>query len=425
MNLLVTLILLFFFPAKSHAQETRLIVEIKVIGLERTREEIVRNELLLKEGDLYDKRLLEESLIKLRNMFLFRYVLAELHDESENKVRIDLVLDEKWTLIPVMRGGGGGGTQFFIVGVYDINVAGRYFELGTQYEEYSGAPGLVAWYKNRRFLGRNMFARAEGGQRSRSRSLFNGEGELTGAFGAQKRFANAFLLKELHPYLSVGLGGELTSETFPTRILNYQQSEANLKNNFTSPTAQTLKILNFELDLGRLASDELVIEGLLSEINLDRSVSLSGPEPNFYKLRVKNSAFLELPHKAVIGVRYQLGTTNAELPNGFFLGGLEHARGFLEDEFYGQSYSLFNFEARIPSFYERWFALHHIAFSDFVRVRENQTNGLKFWDGMQKSVGTGVRLVVPKIHRMVVRLDYAWVLGSSSKGLTFGMQQFF
>jgi Surface antigen variable number repeat len=90
----------------------------------RTRESVIRHELLFKEGDRYSHRLLEESARLLRRKpYLFAAAITKVayHDG-----RIDLKVTTKdvWTLFPAFNFARSGGSNSSGGGIQDLNVLG-------------------------------------------------------------------------------------------------------------------------------------------------------------------------------------------------------------------------------------------------------------------------------------------------------------
>ena len=90
----------------------------------KTREEVIRNQLLFEEGDRYEVRVLEESERALReDRYLKDAEIYPVHSES-GEVDLDVVVKDVWTLnagVGFGRGGGVGSRHFQ---VQDYNLFG-------------------------------------------------------------------------------------------------------------------------------------------------------------------------------------------------------------------------------------------------------------------------------------------------------------
>ncbi|MBC8307150.1 MAG: outer membrane protein assembly factor BamA, partial [Pelagibacterales bacterium] len=100
--------------------------KINILGNNITREEVIRNNLLVDEGDAFNELLQTRTLNDLRALNFFSKVESEILDiENENKKIINITVEEKPTG-EIMAGAGvgtGGGTVAF--GVSENNFLGR------------------------------------------------------------------------------------------------------------------------------------------------------------------------------------------------------------------------------------------------------------------------------------------------------------
>jgi len=105
---------------------------INVLGNNITREEVIRNNLLVDEGDAFNELLQTRTLNNLRALNFFSKVESEVLDvENENKKIINITIEEKPTG-EIMAGAGvgtGGGTVAF--GVSENNYLGRGIEFSS------------------------------------------------------------------------------------------------------------------------------------------------------------------------------------------------------------------------------------------------------------------------------------------------------
>ncbi|MDA8846202.1 outer membrane protein assembly factor BamA [Candidatus Pelagibacter sp.] len=103
--------------------------KINILGNNITREEVIRNNLLVDEGDAFNELLQTRTLNNLKALNFFRKVESEILDiENENKKIINITVEEKPTG-EIMAGAGigtGGGTVAF--GVSENNFLGRGIE---------------------------------------------------------------------------------------------------------------------------------------------------------------------------------------------------------------------------------------------------------------------------------------------------------
>jgi len=103
--------------------------KINILGNNVTREEVIRNNLLVDEGDAFNELLQTRTLNNLKSLNFFSKVESEILDiENENKKIINIIVEEKPTG-EIMAGAGvgtSGGTVAF--GVSENNFLGRGIE---------------------------------------------------------------------------------------------------------------------------------------------------------------------------------------------------------------------------------------------------------------------------------------------------------
>jgi len=106
--------------------------KINIQGNNITREEVIRNNLLVDEGDAFNELLQTRTLNNLRALNFFSKVESEILDiDNENKKIINITVEEKPTG-EIMAGAGvgtGGGT--FAFGVSENNFLGRGIEFSS------------------------------------------------------------------------------------------------------------------------------------------------------------------------------------------------------------------------------------------------------------------------------------------------------
>ena len=106
--------------------------KINIQGNNITREEVIRNNLLVDEGDAFNELLQTRTLNNLRALNFFSKVESEILDiDNENKKIINITVEEKPTG-EIMAGAGvgtGGGT--FAFGVSENNFLGRGIEFAS------------------------------------------------------------------------------------------------------------------------------------------------------------------------------------------------------------------------------------------------------------------------------------------------------
>ena len=404
---------------------SEIISNIKINGLKRTKRYVVERELLVKVGDPYTQEQINESCQRLRNLQIFDTAECVISPGiSEQRRILTITVDERWTTIPIFKYSSGGGASQLIIGSYDINVFGNYLELGGQYERIGDRNSGVLWYRNKRFLGRRLELFLNLWSVARERILYNiwgKENSVEGGYMLLRKRAVAFLEKEWHWWLRTGLGVQINQDKFSQEfspnvdaVVDYQGI----------PENADIVLLNFNAKLGRLDYNSYLIDGYELSSNFELSSKEFGSDLHFFRLEEEFKWFKSLPLRSTVGTKIGLGisTVNSE-PYMFYLGGLDRIRGFKESRFRAKNYWLSNFEYRIPSWKSRWLVLQHIFFYDAIGIA---LKGTDLAAQSAASVGMGIRVISPKIYRLVLRLDYAKPIHKDDETpISFGVQQFF
>ncbi len=109
--------------------------KINILGNYNTEEEVIRNKLIVDEGDPLNKILYNKSLDKIKGLNIFKKVKSEIKDgSSQNLKEIDITVEEKPTgEISLAAGVGTSGTTIG-GGIKERNFLGKGINLNTNLE---------------------------------------------------------------------------------------------------------------------------------------------------------------------------------------------------------------------------------------------------------------------------------------------------
>jgi len=107
---------------------------INILGNNVTAENVIRNQLLLDEGDPFSEILVNKSINNIKSLNFFKKVESEIQDNKETKTKsIDIFVEEKATgEIYASAGAGTSGTQFGF-GIKENNFLGNGIGLDTNF----------------------------------------------------------------------------------------------------------------------------------------------------------------------------------------------------------------------------------------------------------------------------------------------------
>ena len=414
-------------------------------GLERTHRKVVERELRFEEGGLASQRQLEESMTRLRNLGIFREVTYELITQraegqdvpsmSKYPRRVlKLTFDERWTILPAFKFGQGGGLTQFVVGLYDVNVMGRYLELGAQYDRlgysdtfYDGggaANSYVVWFRDPRFLDTFLWVGADFWSVKRMRTLYDDRGQAQGGFLLDRTMFVLRMEQEIDWWLRAGLNLELMGDEFSSQFIPEDRQQLQRDNFGGLPESGTAYIVRLMGKLGRIDQDDYTYDGTLFVQSLAHSDRLWGADLRFTQIESELRWYKTLPWRSNVALRLGAGVSNTtQIQHLFYLGGLDRIRGFVDSRFRGSQYWSANAEWRVAPYVSRWLVLQPTAFID-AGTTADTIRGLG--QVQAATAGLGLRIISPKIYRFVMRFDYAFPLVNDvDAAFSFGAQQFF
>lgn len=371
----------------------------RIEGLDRTRAGTVLRE--FPAAATTDSLAFESGLQRLRNTALFAKVQGIWSPDSQV-----VTLTEKWTTIPILKLRSGGGVTAYTVGMFDPNLLGRYLEAGAQYENHEGTHSGVAWFRDPRFLGTRTLLGGDAWLTHRLREDFAGE-TSRGWHGERRVRVHLFAEPEVREGIVPHAGLEWLDDTLSRDLLELPSELAPTRRPGLSSRSL---VANLGLRLGRIDTDLEMQEGWTIEPRAD--ISLTGA--SFHRESIEARGFLRPASRLNFAARvfWGTGSQRAEFHD-WRIGGLEQVRGLPDNFLVGDQAWFANLEARATLWRGDFVRLQGVAFTD--------AGGIPGVD-RRESFGVGVRILSPKLYRLVVRLD--WAQGFDG-GLSGGLQQFF
>ena len=411
-------------PISPHLANGKIIATITILGLQRTNPDIALREIPLKQQQVFTLEKYQLSIQRLKNLRLFSTVLITPYLTDNKELLINIELNEKWTTLPVFKVTQGGGTQYLVAGLYDINTGGQYLETGIQYESWNEEAGGVVWLRQPRFMQKSLKLGADLWSVKRPRELYAADGESLGSFVLDEDKLNLFIDREYGNWLTLGMGMEYR-RTGLLAVEKKPELDMETSLQLDEQHRSTWTVARLYTKLGQLNYDNFLIEGTLSEFVVSRA--LSNSESQFTRFDWDNRIFITLPYQANLGMRLRLGsTTGSDLENVYYLGGFEHIRGYEDGQFRGRRFWHGNLEYRVPFYKLPWLVLQANTFVDAAQILRAVDEDDKKADNLHYSWGMGIRFISPRIYRFIGRLDLTLDTGSSSgKRVSFGVQQFF
>ncbi len=409
----------------AHLSKQPTVADIEFRGLDRTKPFVIHRELLFKVNDALSTKNLLASIQNLKNLEIFSSVIPLLELQDNNRVKVIIQFSEKWTTIPYLSFSSGGGTRYIYSGIYDINMFGRFIELGAQYNNWNKEHGVLGWYIDRRLFNRRITLQLVAGKTLRPRYLLTRDAEKEGDYILSRNEVRFNLIKEFKPWISAGVGFELESDQIINA--NYETIlDQPIKNQLNNTRTSDNKYTSLFLSFGKLDYDNYLIAGKRSSLTVKYGGKYTKSDTSLKMFRWENKAYWRLPYFGNAALKLTLAQTDVEaIQHLFYVGGFKHVRGYLDGQLRSKAYWQLNSEYRIPSYRSNWLVLQHIFFLDAVQVAD-KISQLKDESSIYYSAGIGIRIISPKIYSFNGRLDVALLTKGASKNfISFGTQQFF
>ncbi len=412
------------FAAAPPTSSLYTMADIQVDGLKRTKISTIMNELEFSVGDSVSKKKLNQAVKNLRGTGLFADVSFIL---SGNNARTSLkvLIKERWTTIPILKFSSGGGVLHTAVGVFDPNVLGHNLEVGLQYERLANTNSGVAWIRKNRIGNTPYGLDLQFWLTNRIRTKYDPQAN-------EAVPDNGFLHKRNKFYLGV-------SRRFATKlkaVVSYEYNGDDFSDAVVSQEVEDAGVLSVLPPITKTHFAGIGIEygEIDTKDNRSKGYSLYGgfrygfvadkTVENFLEGNIRLLYFQPLPMQLTFAQRFLAGSTSTSVEQYlFYLGGLDRIRGFSDNRFSGRYYWLSNTELRYLAYTHDWVVLEPTAFIDVVN---NVMSERDYFGLTAASAGAGLRVILPKLYRFVLRFDYAQPLKrTDTQKFSFGVQQFF
>ena len=374
------------FPARVDA--------IRIEGLIRTHEYVVRRELGFVEGDVITAAQFNLAVTRLWNTTIFARVDADVVPENGRNVVV-VRLEDRWTLNPLFSFGSGGNATFFRVGASDNNIAGRFLEAQAQYENFDGFHGGQAIFRMPRLADKRLELLVQADRLVRPRPGFS-----------DQRTQGIVELAALADQDRMRIG--LRVSAFANRFLPPLDSPP------AYPEATTTLLFGPTFRIGRIDIIRIRQRGTSFELRPGLGFTSSEVASEYVTMTGEALAFAMVGDRWNFAARVRASNVSrvpAHLE--LFAGGLDLVRGFPDNFVRTRAFALINLEARFVAFDSTWIALVPTVFVDAIAARAPAGD-----PGTAVSAGGGLRVLVPKFVGTGLRADLAVPLHANLRGVS-------
>lgn len=378
-------------------------------------------------GADFDPARWEWDLARLRRTELF-YAVQGSTRAVPGGVAARVEAKNKFSTLPILKFKQGGGSSLWTLGLYDVNLGRRLLEAGGQFERFNGRDGFAVWFRHpygggpRLRLGADLLAHTV------DLPLLDVHGRPEAHFLHEETRATLRAGFEAAPRLRADLNAAVYRNVFKQDDSTPLKAARNAAFTAAHPlrSGRTVSLLP-RLAYGRLERAPVALEGWEAAVGGELAAKAFGSDFGFARGELELTGGLVPRPGWNLAGQARLGTkTGHGFQHKHYLGGLDSVRGFLDGQLRGDQLWQVNLEAR-PTLLERPTAvLQGNLFTDWAKTWDARAFGAEGFHDPVVSVGTGARLILPRVYRAVLRTDFAWTLRPVRRfGFSLGLQQFF
>lgn len=375
---------------------------LRIVGLEGTREHVVRRELGWREGEAVDAHAWSLGLTRLWNTVLFARIAARRIAVAPGVFDAEVVVRENFTIFPIFTGTATQDILWVRAGIMDLNLFGTYREAGFSVERYNENYGGDVYFREPRLGDERMELFVQASRLARPRPGFTllrnvGRTEISRLL-ADDRVRVAARLEGGYDTYAEPLTGEPVPQPSDPFVIA------------ASPTR-----------FGRVDRTRATFSGQTLDL-LPSLAWTSGPSGLFGALTIDARAYRRWPGDLNAAVRVVGAATGASTDNFMpYIGGTETVRGYPDSYAHGARYAATNVELRWSALEWEYFVVMPTAFVDAAIVDDARAERRTL-----ASAGAGVRFILPNFASAGVRVDLAAPLtGAFGPALSLGAYQFF
>jgi hypothetical protein len=314
-------------------------------------------------------------------------------------------VEDKWTLLPILRYAQIAGSTSITVGVWDSNFVGKAVNTGFELSEKRGGTGVYLWAKNNR-IGASRFYYSVEGWFARDDRLLYGESPRDVISTGYEEFRRSVALEFGRRFnndgdILVGVVARPFASSFEAITVDGAQNAAARYQPIADRRGGAVGLHG---TAGKLHYQDYVYAGLKADVSGLEYFQQTGA-PRRYGKFLADVRWMTVPvARHNFAVRLVAATVGSrQIEDAVSLGGLTEVRGFPDDRFRGRQAAYLNVEYRYPVIDNRYLLMQLTPFQD-AAVWSGRFVG-QSTHGAAESLGAGARFVVKPFYNLIVRLD--------------------
>ncbi len=396
------------------------IASVSFDGKYRVREWILRNEIDLHEGDIFDPETWEFDRKRLASLGIFSEVSSDT-STSEAGMDIRYTLREVWTLIPLVNLNGEIDNINIDIGLTEKDFLGLYMETGFLYSHFENRNSFSMWLNWPRAFGTKYLFGIAGFNR-RSREPAESSDEIYRYYYDVQRTGG-----------SISLGKRLAERLVIGGNISYQNEHYELETDSILPLTLPLKREqrsirpSANMTLGRVYYDDFFYDGRDLFVRGDLiAFDLDDYKFKYWMTSIQARNYIDIGGKWNVCNRIVLGISRIRnvLPT-FAVSGFSNIRGTLDRVRRGNEIYYGNNELRFRAYQNRWLHSQLIAFVDFGSAWEKKKSVREIIETSLLTYGVGLRFGLVRFYKAIGRADIAFNTTDGSMTLYMSAGQFF
>ncbi len=404
------------------AQTKQMVGAVAFEGLVRTQETHLKRFLKTTVGQLLEEELIHADQQRLQNLYSIAKASYRLDSLAKNQWTVVFIIEEAWTLFPQVSISGVEDNVWFEIGATELNLTGRGILLSAAYRNIDGRSNYQVFFRQP-YIGGSQWGVSAGFHRYASTEpLYFPIGPVSYDYTNLSFEAGASYEFSLGHRLS--LGGTYFIERYE-RLPHPEQLPSSVPAFANLP--KVLGKLTHELD--RLNYHSIYLSGWANYTLLESVYNIQYGD--FFQLFINDfHYFRRIKYRGNLALRARLGlSSNIDSPFApFVLDSRINIRGSGNRVDRGTGTVIMNLEYRHSFLERRNLAIQGVVFSDIGVWRTPGGGWTDFTNPeyMRHFVGTGIRIIYPRAHNAMLRVDYGFGLFQGGEsGLVVGFGQYF
>ena len=413
----------FFWLLNIHSQQNK-ILDVKIVGVKKTKTTFIKNLLYSKKDAVLDSSILEKDIPLLKRLPAIAHAYYQVFFSHDNLYNVSIQIEENATLLPEINLWTTTNNVFYYkLGLYEYNFLGRNIILGGFYQ----FNGFDTYAVN--FRAPNLFSKKWGLAVNHQ----NWKSEEPLYFGNQSAnyvYNNiSFELLALHQFNlknRIDFGVNFFKE-------KYQYLSGATSTSISQNLSLNKALLKLVYTYDNLDYYYQYINGFKSILYAQYVLTENDFQNDFYIFWNDFLYYKRIGEKGNWANRLRVGLSSNEdtpfapfaLDNNVNLRGV----GILVDR--GTGSIVLNSEYRYTIYDKDWLAIQTNIFSDIGSWRNlgGSLNDFIKEENIRIYSGFGLRFISKKIYNATFRIDYGFSVlntkGNSKGGLVFGIGQYF